>query len=248
MTDPDQYARHILADAEDAAASPRIDVPRLVAAIKRRRRRKATILAGLILAAAASATTGSILMPAQPPSQAADRTPASGPAVYGPACGQQVTTPVLPHGPASLALAITHIQHHTPQGPPTIQIAISADRQLTVNPVGQVVLQVLVLRHGTVVDRIGGTLVKDDAKPPYLIPYIAIGWQIVPGQPHLETITSMKYARCPNADWNRIWASPEDYQLLAIMNMPMITEPGAHQPLARATDQLIGARAALDMR
>jgi hypothetical protein len=244
MTDLEDRTRRIVNDAADTAPGPRLDTAQLITAIRRRRRRRTALTAGcLAVALAATATTGMALMTAPRPAAGA---PTPNPViVHGPACGQAVTAPVLPHGPASVTLAIAQVQRHDAAGPPTIQIAVSADRPVLVAPVGQVVLQVLVLRGGIVIDRLGGTLVKDDATPPYVIPYIAMGWQVSPGRPHLESVTAMKHARCPGADWAGIWAAPNDYRLLAIMSMPMITVPGADQPLTRSTDQLIGVEAAL---
>ncbi|GLW58578.1 hypothetical protein [Kitasatospora phosalacinea] len=224
---PDDLSR-ILRHAAADAPPPRTDPQRTIALVRRRRRNRAFLLGSTAaLAAAAVAGVLSSLPGHDGPVSAA-------PGALGPAssCGAPLPADVDLRPPAAVALGISGVHKRTAQEPPSVEVSVSTDREVKVVPTGVIEMQVLVLHDGKVVDRIGGTSLPQGAPSDAAVPAIGRQWQVSPTALHVEQVAPDARTRCPNVDWTQIWASPADYQLVAVMSEPRVYDTDGPLPVS----------------
>jgi len=263
----------LLRTAVDEAASrpvgPAPDVAAVVGRIRGRRRRRAVLQAGgataavgAVVVAVAVVTVpfgGSGSQQAVTPwvkpitssstgATAGGPSPSAQPDRPGVVCGQPLTAQFELQGPGGVQVAVTGVHSTGPSSAPTIDVAVSAGQTLRIaGSPRQLGIQVVVLRDGVVVDRVGGALWPEDYQPKPGetggVAAAARSWPIAAGQPHVEQISPSHWTACPGADWAAIRADPAAYGLVAIMPMPQVFGPDG--PVDGPTDGLLGSPAAV---
>ncbi|MBW8803319.1 MAG: hypothetical protein JF587_05605 [Catenulisporales bacterium] len=162
----------------------------------------------------------------------------------GVACGQRLTAQYAAQAPGGVQVVVTGVHATGPATAPSVDVAVTAGRSLRVaGPPRRLGIQVVVVRDGVVVDRIGGAEWPEDYRPK---PgetggsgMAARSWSIDAGQPHAEQITPSHWTACPGLDWTAIHADQSDYQVIALMPMPQVFDNEG--PLAGPSDGLLGS-------
>jgi hypothetical protein len=154
------------------------------------------------------------------------------------ACGRPVAPAVVSEGSHGLHLSIASVTHHTASPIPDVAVALSASEATIVNQPGRTPIQILLLREGMIVDRIGssamaaGSSVVDwiadhdqpGASAASGVGAIGFSWAVKPDAPYVVTVTGPGH--CASADWADAWANPAQYSLMAVMSVPLpLNEP-----------------------
>jgi hypothetical protein len=167
----------------------------------------------------------------------------------GIACGRPLTVKYVARGPANVRIEASGV--HRAGGAaamPDVDVLVSADQAVRISgSPAQLGIQVVIVRDGVTVDRIGGADRPEDATS---TPSqgsggaaMAKSWPVAPGAPHAERISRSRWTACPGVDWAAINAAPERYQLVVLMPAPMVFGPAG--PLADPSDTVIGTAVAL---
>jgi hypothetical protein len=143
-------------------------------------------------------------------------------------------------------LAITSVSRPAADGPPVVTVSLFADSPLSIRVPGTVPAEVLLVRDGVVLDRLGsfalepgGTVIDwiahaEDAGTRHGgLGASAFSWDIEPGVPYRVTITGS--GRC-GVDWASLWSDPAHYALVAVMSQPW---PLNEAPPTRASETLL---------
>ncbi|GAA1978317.1 hypothetical protein GCM10009838_43930 [Catenulispora subtropica] len=162
----------------------------------------------------------------------------------GVVCGQRLTAQYAAQAPGGVHVVVTAEHPQAPATAPTVDVAVTADRALTVSGSPRHLdIQVVVLHEGTVVDRIGGAAWPDDFTPQpgrhYGDSAEARSWPVDAGRPHTEQIAPSRWTACSGVDWAAIYSHPAEYQLIALMPIPMVFD--ADGPVADHTEGLLGS-------
>lgn len=162
----------------------------------------------------------------------------------GVVCGQRLTAQYTAQAPGGVHLAVTAVHPKPPATAPTVDVALTADRDLTVlGSSHQLQIQVVVVHDGTVVDRIGGADWPEDFSPQpgqqYGDGLEARSWPVTAAGPHTEQIAPSHWTACPGADWSAVYADPSAYQLIALMPMPIVSD--SNGPVGDRADTMLGS-------
>ncbi|MFL6111662.1 MAG: hypothetical protein ACJ786_09960 [Catenulispora sp.] len=260
LDDLDEQDTEILRTAVEEAAGRPLEPggPDIAAAVERvrgRRRRRALAQVGSATASVAAVAAvvtvvaigfGSDGGQAVAPTASTPGSAATQPEPPGVVCGRRLTAQYAAQAPGGVQVVVTGVHTTGPAAAPSVDVAITAGRNLRVaGSPRQLGIQVVVIRGGMVVDRIGGAQWPEDYRPK---PGetggsggAARSWQIDAGRPHAEQITPSHWTACPGVDWTAIHADPGDYQLMALMPMPQVFD--TEGPLAGPPDGLLGSAA-----
>lgn len=230
-----------------------LDIAVLVERARARRRRRALVEIGgataSVAAVLAVVTVGFGVgvgggQTAVAPTASTPGPPATQPDRPGVVCGQRLTADYVTQAPGGVRAVVTGVHTTGPATAPTVDVAVTAGQSLRVaGSPRQLGIQVVVVRGGVVVDRIGGAQWPEDYHPK---PgetggsgAAARSWQIDAGQPHTEQIAASHWTACAGVDWTAIHADPGSYQLIALMPMPQIFD--TEGPVAGSSDGLLGS-------
>lgn len=255
--DEDEQGAEILRAAVEEAAGRALepgglDIAAAVERVRGRRRRRAMVEIGSATASVAAVVAvvavgfggGDGGRTAVAPTAGTSGSAVTQPDPPGVVCGQQLTAQYAAQAPGGVQVVVTGVHTTGPATAPSVEVAVTADRSLSVaGSPRQLGIQVVVVRGGVVVDRIGGAQWPEDYRPK---PgetggsgAAARSWPIDAGQPHTEQIAPSHWTACPGVDWTAVHADPSDYRLIALMPMPQVFD--TEGPLAGPPDGLLGS-------
>jgi len=254
-----EIARTVLAEVANMPVGGLPDPAAVTRRVRRRRRVRAAAIGGA--SAAVVVVTVSVAMAignaggsghgtnARRPDGPVTSQGSATPGLASIACGRPFTVKYLARGPANVRIEASGV--HDAGGAaamPDVDVLVSADQavQISGSPY-QLGIQVVIVRDGVTVDRIGGADRPEDAtsSPGQYSGSGALArvWPVAPGSPHAERISRSRWTACPGVDWASINASPERYQLVVLMPTPTVFGPTG--PLAGPADTIIGKAVAL---
>jgi len=164
-------------------------------------------------------------------------------------CGMVLPPPLTRTGPRGAQLAVTKVARSSATGTAEVTVALTARSAAQFSAPGSTPLQVLLVRDGHVVDRLG-TYAFNRGKP--VIDRLAEGpagqggtgaiGHILAVRPHAPWTTRVTGpGHCSGADWAAVWHGAPGYSLVAVMSVPDLPEkPGTAavgDPLLTSTPQ-----------
>lgn len=237
--------RRLLVEAAETVPPSGIDRSQLIRRIRQRRRRRYTRIGILTTSVAVMGSTVALWAVAHD----GPDTDASGPKqkdVPGVTCGQPLGV-AMPEGPslANLRLTIDSVTRDGGGGPPHVTVSYRADAPVRAVETGQYMLQVLVLRAGIVVDKIGGAWLPENAPDGALGTWgrgaSALVWPVSPEKPRTQVLSTSKWTSCPRVDWQEVWSNPRAYSVVAYVSMP--TVEGATNDVSGTVPALLASKA-----
>lgn len=161
-------------------------------------------------------------------------------------CGQPIAEPLVREAGNGMRLAITSVTRPPEDGPPVVTVSLTADSRVAISFPGAVTPEVLLVRDGLVLGRLGSFALAPDgpvvdwiaeAEDPAPTPGgrggIGRRWDLEPGVPHPLTVTGS--GRC-GVDWASAWSDPARHALVAVMSQPW---PLNEAPPTGATEALL---------
>jgi hypothetical protein len=238
MESEDNAVRTLLAAMADGTPERGVDRHDVERRVLPRRR---TLLYGSVAAAVAiAAAVTPLVVSARRPGPSGTDSLSAGSAV---SCGSTLASPVGQAGDRGLKLTVTGVRPAAGQEPPTVEVTLSTTAYARLSVVGRTPLQVLLIKDGVVMDRIGS---YGFAPADPVVDWLAEGPAGRGGRGsagHAITVTPRAAfsvslrgpGHCPDADWNTAMSPHAGYTLVAVMSVPhpveQPTAPTADDPL-----------------
>lgn len=264
MESDENYVRSLLEDEAAKARPLDVSLDVLDDAVRRRRGVRTLAVATTAVAAVVAVAAGGValLRYDAPNGGPAGSSPAQTGTVTQPtllphpiACGHPLDPPLIRKGNHDLALSIVHATKSGAGAVGQVTVNLSAGDAVRLTVPGLTPLQVLLLRDGLVVDRIGTFQLAPDGPVTDWIAAtqgtgtpgntgaggIGYTWDVAPGAPHVVTVTGPGH--CPGANWPQAWAAPQGYTLLAVMSEPRSPAEPVPAPTRTQVEPLLVATA-----